>query len=777
MKKFSFLAVLSTIALSLSATTPPISFSVDIDNPQPFSFQTYVGNTPVITVSIMTNNTAYTNMEGGWTPYLNYAMNDAASSLSTNIDGSLDATTGVITYTGKTNSFPAAGTYFAEVYLQNGSTKLTCGQGTIYVNRSPSSGSYGGLNLKPRINWDIIENIGTVPWSDFATNNLQSQITANLTNQTATNLGFQAKFNAQVNTNLGFTALFNAQVNSNLAYQALFNAQINSNLGYQTFQNSQINSNLGYQTFQNAQVNSNLGYQTSNNNQINTNAGFEALFTLQRATNLGFQASLNAQVNTNLGFQALHNAQINTNAGFQTFNNNQTASNLLFQTQITANLTNQNATNAVLQAAINSVGTGTWSQALLIDGSRVANYINVANTNYMHPNIVTNGTFTGSAFNWTLTAFYYSENKVILNPSLTGSIEYTNALTVVTNGFYQLSVKTVYAGAAVTASVGGVSYSWTSVNNETHKEYFYATNSAKIIISAGTGTNSLELDDVTLKMCSTGSIFVAQDVNAGDSVRARVGVYAPNITAISNDYYPRNNPSNYVTATVTNGLYPSSNPSNYVTASITNTLASTNWVLTLNYYPSSNPSNFLTAAGEEMLWVAASNKVVYTNDARLTNSRPPDLHTQAWNTITGTPTSIAGYGITNTLGDSATRYNAMSNATETVDVFATATGIVATRTNSTYNINIPAGVKLKSMKIRTRGDYTDSGKIYLAMGTNDFNSAIPARTWIPVNNCFRESDYGNVVLTIRPYVTDPTLAVVAGLGTSAAETYQIHLVY
>jgi len=435
-------------------------------------------------------------------------------------------------------------------------------------------------------------------------------------------------------------------------------------------------------------------------------------------------------------------------------------------------------------AAEAAIGTGTWALAVLTDGSKSANYLNIVNTNYLGANIVTNGTFTGSASNWSLSSFYYSGNRVILNPSLTGSIEYTNALVVTTNKMYQLTVGTTYAGAAVTASVGGVTSAWTSVNGSTRTEYFFAINNAKILISAGTGTNSLELDGVTLKECPTGSVFVAQDVNAGNTVRARVAVLAPNITAISNDL-------------------------DTAESAITSLNSSTN---NLNSRLSIAETNGLDLTGGIMSGPATNALGWYGyhsgDGGGLTNVSASSTGL-AWTAISGTPTTYGadGYGITNlpattvdhtaltnqngstnfmhlTVAEKAIatnevgymyRYAARTNASETVDVLATATGIVVTRTNSTFNFAVPSGVKIVSAKIRVRGDYTDSGKIYLAMGAGDFNSATVATTWIPGVNCFRESDYANVVLTIRPYATDITLAVIAGMGTSAAETYQLRL--
>ena len=57
----------------------------------------------------------------------------------------------------------------------------------------------------------------------------------------------------------------------------------------------------------------------------------------------------------------------------------------------------------------------------------------------------------------------------------------------------------------------------------------------------------------------------------------------------------------------------------------------------------------------EALWKAASNMVVYTSDARLTNSRTPIAHNQAWSTITSTPTTLTGYGISDAVTNTDAR--------------------------------------------------------------------------------------------------------------------------
>jgi hypothetical protein len=46
---------------------------------------------------------------------------------------------------------------------------------------------------------------------------------------------------------------------------------------------------------------------------------------------------------------------------------------------------------------------------------------------------------------------------------------------------------------------------------------------------------------------------------------------------------------------------------------------------------------------------------VGSSDARLTDSRTPTAHNQAWSTITSTPTTLSGYGITDAVGSSDSR--------------------------------------------------------------------------------------------------------------------------
>jgi hypothetical protein len=372
---FSTLLLFLLLSLPISASTPPIYLTADVQNPILFDITTYAGSTPVIIANIQTNGGAYTLLGSGWSAQLNYSKNDYASYIKT-ITGTVDAATGIATFTCVSNTFPASGDWLGEVYLYNGDQKLTCAQGIIRVKKSPSSGAIGSLNLMNRFNWDIIESIGTTPWSDFDTNNLQSQITANLASANATSVVFEA-FRERIVSNETFRITTQPATNLSLQTQITNNktAQDNTNSGYEgriasneTFRTvtqpatnaaiqTQITLNLTNQnitnlTFQ-TQITDNLTNQNATNSNLQTQ--ITQHLTNQTATNINLQNQITAnftnQTNTNIVF----NLRIGSNETFRI--TTQPATNAALQNQITANLTNQNATNLSLQAQINSVST------------------------------------------------------------------------------------------------------------------------------------------------------------------------------------------------------------------------------------------------------------------------------------------------------------------------------------------------------------------------------------------------------------------------------------
>jgi hypothetical protein len=82
-----------------------------------------------------------------------------------------------------------------------------------------------------------------------------------------------------------------------------------------------------------------------------------------------------------------------------------------------------------------------------------------------------------------------------------------------------------------------------------------------------------------------------------------------------------------------------------------------------------------------------------------------------------------------------------------------------------------------SAKIRVDGGHTDSGKIYLAMGTNDMLNSSTVNNWIPVCNATRDDTYANVPVTAQTYSGDNSLIVISGLGSVGGITYHVELRY
>jgi hypothetical protein len=180
-------------------------------------------------------------------------------------------------------------------------------------------------------------------------------------------------------------------------------------------------------------------------------------------------------------------------------------------------------------------------------------------------------------------------------------------------------------------------------------------------------------------------------------------------------------------------------------------------------YPASNPSNFIDATAGEPLWVAVSNAVVYTNTAAYTAavaqaaaaypaSNPSNFVTAASLTVS--------------------RYWANTNDGESVQVLATSTNITVSRTNSTWYFNIPAGTRIFSHTMLVDGDNTDSGKVYLYMGTNDMDNSTAALGTIPHGlTCYREDTLSTIYLTAKPKSGDATLIEISGMGTGAGTIY------
>jgi hypothetical protein len=82
-----------------------------------------------------------------------------------------------------------------------------------------------------------------------------------------------------------------------------------------------------------------------------------------------------------------------------------------------------------------------------------------------------------------------------------------------------------------------------------------------------------------------------------------------------------------------------------------------------------------------------------------------------------------------------------------------------------------------SSKIRVDGGNTDSGSIYLVLGTNDMNNSSTVNNWIPVCNATRDDTYANIPVTAQTYSGDNSQIKISGLGAVGGIIYHVESRY
>ena len=116
---------------------------------------------------------------------------------------------------------------------------------------------------------------------------------------------------------------------------------------------------------------------------------------------------------------------------------------------------------------------------------------------------------------------------------------------------------------------------------------------------------------------------------------------------------------------------------------------------------------------------ASGQAVVLNNDSRLSDSRTPLAHTQAWSTITSTPTTLSGYGISDATpsshvgstgsahGVATTSVNGFMSSTDKSKLDGIATGATAnTGTVTSVSASAGTGISIAGSPITTSGTLT-----------------------------------------------------------------------
>lgn len=141
------------------------------------------------------------------------------------------------------------------------------------------------------------------------------------------------------------------------------------------------------------------------------------------------------------------------------------------------------------------------------------------------------------------------------------------------------------------------------------------------------------------------------------------------------------------------------------------------------------------------VWSGVASTVVYTNDSRLTDARTPLAHDQDWSTITGTPTSLSGYGITDTVVQ-----------VESDPVWSAASNLYYQASNpsnfiTTADVSSPANIR------------------YVAKNGNDANDGSVTRPFLTVQaavDSIVNSDSNRYVISVSPGVYAETLVFTNG---------------
>ena len=163
----------------------------------------------------------------------------------------------------------------------------------------------------------------------------------------------------------------------------------------------------------------------------------------------------------------------------------------------------------------------------------------------------------------------------------------------------------------------------------------------------------------------------------------------------------------------------------------------------------------------------ASGSYVLTSDSRLTDARTPLAHNQAWSTITSTPTTLGGYGITDglTAATAASTYALQSTAITAGTGLTGGGTLAAGRTISLANTAVTAGVYGSStlvpvVTVDAQGRITSVTTAAVSGGGGGSVTSVTGGAGITVTSC-----------TTTPVVTiDSTVATVAGTQTLTNKT-------
>jgi len=288
-------------------------------------------------------------------------------------------------------------------------------------------------------------------------------------------------------------------------------------------------------------------------------------------------------------------------------------------------------------------------------------------TNWYHVysnslSVVVTGLNVEASAAWQLTAFPTGEFTNTTCYSLHGIGSYTGnvTLTAIPTGTYSIAFeqkKGYYAMPATNIAITGAPYDWYSTN------YFVAYSNSLAVVASGvtSGSNVVwTLTAANSEYTNTAGGYGLQFTNSYTLSLIPTGIYtitwpempgyttpaatttnitesSPLINTVTGLYVPVvwGNNSNAPWTNPPSGTVPTNFPPQ--TNDITLMVDSNGVFKTPSAEKIISANGLITTAMGEPAWSAASNKVVYTNDSRLTDAREPLAHAQSYTTITDAP--------------------------------------------------------------------------------------------------------------------------------------------
>jgi len=153
---------------------------------QKFKLATQVGTTPTVRCYLYENGKQWIDSSNAYSASFAYGEDHENSTSMVTIAGNVSSTENYVDFQFEASDLPKDGEYFCQVQLadEDNDKRFVFKDGSLNVLKSPISGSTTDLVLTSVVNWDIITNVGTLPWSSASNAASWGSITGTITDQT-----------------------------------------------------------------------------------------------------------------------------------------------------------------------------------------------------------------------------------------------------------------------------------------------------------------------------------------------------------------------------------------------------------------------------------------------------------------------------------------------------------------------------------------------------------------------------------------------------------------